>query len=61
MAIDDRIISVVKLPDGRYAVQNEQNVSELTEQDEDEMANALILWFDLRRRTRPSREAAPVD
>ena len=54
MAIDERIISVVKLPDGRYAVQNERDVSGLTEQDEDQMANALLLWFRLRRRTRPA-------
>ena len=47
-----RVISVVKLPDGRYAVQNERDVSDLTADDEDQMASALMLWFDLRRRTR---------
>ena len=52
MADPERIISVCKLPDGRYAVKNERDVSDLTEQDEDEMAHALLIWFQLRRRSR---------
>jgi hypothetical protein len=50
--IEDRVISVVKLPDGRYAVQNERDVSDLTLEDVDLMANALIIWFDLFRMRR---------
>jgi hypothetical protein len=50
--IEERVISIIKLPDGGFAVQNERDVSGLTEQDENEMAYALILWFDLRNRVR---------
>jgi len=57
MELGDRVISVVKLPDERYAVRNETNVSELTREDEDQMAHALLIWFKLRQRSRGDDDA----
>lgn len=41
----DRIISVVKLPDGRFAVKNERDISDLSRDDYDQMGGTLALWF----------------
>lgn len=49
---EDRIISIVKLDDGHFGVQNERNVSDLTDGDLDQIAQALIVWFDIRKRLR---------
>ena len=48
----DPVIAVVRLPDGRWAVRNERDISDLTAEDEDAMANALLLWFQVRRMKR---------
>jgi hypothetical protein len=46
----DRVISIIKLPDERYGVQNERNVGDLTIDDVNQMGHALFIWFDLRLR-----------
>jgi len=45
-------ISVVRLPDGRWAVHNERDLSDLTAEDEDAMAAVLLMWFQVRRMKR---------
>ena len=54
--LGERIISVVELPDGRYAIRNERDLSALTKGEEDKIADALLLWFDVRSKTRVARE-----
>jgi hypothetical protein len=60
----DRIISVVELPDGRIAVQNERDISALSVSDEVKMIRALRLWFRLRegrrRASRPKRGTGAI-
>jgi hypothetical protein len=46
--IENRIISVVKLPDGRWAVQNEKDLTGLDDDDLHRMAEALTIWFQTR-------------
>jgi hypothetical protein len=47
--LGEAVIAVVRLPDGRWAVRNERDLSDLTADDEDAMADALLLWFEVRR------------
>jgi hypothetical protein len=39
-----RTISILQLPDGRWAVQNERDLSDLTRDDLRRMADAFHLW-----------------
>jgi hypothetical protein len=53
---EERVISLVKLPDGRYGVRNERDVSDLDRDDIEQMANAMTIWFDLKWRTAADRD-----
>ena len=48
----DRAFSVVKLPDGRWGVRNERDVSDITREDVEEIYQAVMLWLNLKWRTR---------
>jgi hypothetical protein len=50
--LGEAVIAVVRMPDGRWAVRNERDLSDLTADDEDAMADALLLWFEVRRAKR---------
>ena len=54
----ERIISVVRLPDGSYDVRNERDLADLTSEQEERMMDALILWFRLRWRKRRGARGA---
>ena len=50
------VLKVVRLPDGRWAVENGAGVGDLTRDDVQQMADALALWFDIRWRMLPRED-----
>jgi len=45
----DKVISIGRLEDGRYAVENERDISDLTHEDLVAMLLAFRIWWDLKR------------
>jgi hypothetical protein len=54
-----RIVSVVRLPDGRIAAKNERDVSDLTAEDLVHIRDAFVLWWTTQRDLRLSGENPP--
>lgn len=44
------VLKFVRLPDGRWAMENGEGVAEVTREDIEEMHQAWLLWADLRWR-----------
>lgn len=42
--LGERVVSVVRLPDGRWAARNERNTSDLTRDDLAQIVEAFKLW-----------------
>ena len=45
--LGERVVSVVRLPDGRWAAKNERDVSDVTLDDLQEIVEAFKLWAGL--------------
>jgi hypothetical protein len=47
------VLKFVRLPDGRWAMENGKGVAEITRRDLEEMHNVWLLWADVRWRMAP--------
>jgi hypothetical protein len=45
----ERYVSIIRLPDGRWAARNERDVSDVTLEDVGRINQAFLLWVDLLR------------
>lgn len=53
------VLKFVRLPDGRWAMENGKGVEDITHADIEQMHNAWLLWADIqwRRRLGPDEES----
>lgn len=52
------VLKIVRLPDGRWAIENGEGVDQITREDVQQIHDAWMIWADIRWRVLAQRDGA---